>query len=581
MIIFGYKSRAGSLNVVLNTEKGGEMLAEKYVKISYESYDDFIQNCKIQVPKDFNFAFDIVDKIADAQPNKKAIIWCNSKGEERVLTFSDIKRESNRTANFFKSFGIKKSDAVMVILKRHYEYWYCAIALHKLGALMVPATHLLTVKDIKYRVKTAGIKTIVTASDKRITEIINEVKRDLPELKNIISMRGYVNGLVECSKKIEKFSDVFERPTGSEATKTYDKFLLYFTSGTTGMPKMVYHDFSYPLGHIITARFWQNLDDDSLHLTVADTGWAKASWGKLYGQWICGACVFVYDYEKFNHHDLIEKISKYGVTSFCAPPTVYRYMIKEDFSKYDLSKLKYVETAGEPLNPEVFYQFKKMTGLDIKEGFGQTETVVLAATFPWMKVKPGSIGKPSAGWDLDIIDKENKSCKPGKEGHLIVKTKNCKPVGLFSGYYKDDAMTKTIWSNDIYDTGDVAYKDEDGYIWFIGRSDDVIKSSGYRIGPFEVENALMEHSSVLECAITGVPDDIRGSIVKATIVLAKGYNPSSGLVIELQNHVKKVTAPYKYPRIIEFVKELPKTISGKIKRKEIREKGNKSGLEFI
>ncbi|GHT42014.1 acetyl-CoA synthetase [Endomicrobiia bacterium] len=548
------------------------MLAEKYVKISYESYDDFIQNCKIQVPKDFNFAFDIVDKTADAQPNKKAIIWCNSKGEERVFTFSDIKRESNRTANFFKSLGIKKSDAVMVILKRHYEYWYCAIALHKLGALMVPATHLLTVKDIKYRVKTAEIKTIVAASDKRITEIINEVKKDLPELKNIVSMRGYVNGRVEYSKEIEKFSDVFERPTGSEATKTYDKFLLYFTSGTTGMPKMVCHDFSYPLGHIITARFWQNLDDDSLHLTVADTGWAKASWGKLYGQWICGACVFVYDYERFNHHDLVEKISKYGVTSFCAPPTVYRHMIKEDFSKYDLSKLKYVETAGEPLNPEVFYQFKKMTGLDIKEGFGQTETVVLAATFPWMKVKPGSIGKPSAGWDLDIVDKENKSCKPGKEGHLIVKTKNYKPVGLFSGYYKDDAMTKTVWSNDIYDTGDVAYKDKDGYIWFIGRSDDVIKSSGYRIGPFEVENALMEHSCVLECAITGVPDDIRGSIVKATIVLAKGYNPSSELVIELQDHVKKITAPYKYPRIIEFVKELPKTISGKIKRKEIREK---------
>ncbi|GHT37509.1 acetyl-CoA synthetase [Endomicrobiia bacterium] len=548
------------------------MLAEKYVKISYESYDDFIQNCKIQVPKDFNFAFDVVDKIADAQPNKKAIIWCNSKGEERVFTFSDIKKESNRTANFFKSLGIKKSDAVMVILKRHYEYWYCAIALHKLGALMVPATHLLTVKDIKYRVKTAEIKTIVAASDKRITEIINEVKKDLPELKNIVSMRGYVNGRVEYSKEIEKFSDVFERPTGSEATKTYDKFLLYFTSGTTGMPKMVCHDFSYPLGHIITARFWQNLDDDSLHLTVADTGWAKASWGKLYGQWICGACVFVYDYERFNHHDLVEKISKYGVTSFCAPPTVYRHMIKEDFSKYDLSKLKYVETAGEPLNPEVFYQFKKMTGLDIKEGFGQTETVVLAATFPWMKVKPGSIGKPSAGWDLDIIDKENKSCKPGKEGHLIVKTKNYKPVGLFSGYYKDDAMTKTVWSNDIYDTGDVAYKDKDGYIWFIGRSDDVIKSSGYRIGPFEVENALMEHSCVLECAITGVPDDIRGSIVKATIVLAKGYNPSSELVIELQDHVKKITAPYKYPRIIEFVKELPKTISGKIKRKEIREK---------
>jgi acetyl-CoA synthetase len=551
------------------------MLAEKYVKINYESYDDFIQNCKIQVPEDFNFAFDVVDKIAAAEPNKKAIIWCNPEGEERTFTFGDIKRESNRAANFFKSLGIKKGDTVMMMLKRHYEYWPCAIALHKLGALMIPATHLLTVKDVKYRVKAAEIKTIIAASDKRITEIIDEAKKDLPELKNIISVHGHVNGWIEYSKKIEKFSDVFERPIGSETTKTSDKFLLYFTSGTTGMPKMVYHDFSYPLGHIITARFWQNLDDNSLHLTVADTGWAKASWGKLYGQWICGACVFVYDYERFNNHDLMEKISKYGVTSFCAPPTVYRHMIEEDFSKYDLSKLKYAETAGEPLNPEVFYQFKKMTGLDIKEGFGQTETVVLAATFPWIKVKPGSIGKPSAGWDLDIVDEENKSCKPRKEGRLIVRTKNHKPVGLFSGYYKDDAMTKTVWSNGIYDTGDIAYKDEDDYIWFIGRSDDIIKSSGYRIGPFEVESALMEHPSVLECAVTGVPDDVRGTIVKATIVLTKEYKSSFELVTELQNHVKKVTAPYKYPRIIEFVEELPKTISGKIKRKEIREKGNK------
>jgi acetyl-CoA synthetase len=558
-----------------------EMLADKYVKINYKSYDDFIQNYKIQIPDNFNFAFDIVDKIADDEPSKKAIIWCNHKGEERVFTFSDIKRKSNRLANFFKSLGIKKGDGVMVMLKRHYEYWHCAIALHKLGALMIPATHLLTLRDIKYRVKAAGIKTIITTSDKRITDIVDEAKKDLPKLKNIISASGHVHGWIEYSKEIEKFSDVFKRPTGSKATKISDKFLLYFTSGTTGMPKMVCHDFSYPLGHIITARFWQNLDDTSLHLSVADTGWAKASWGKLYGQWLCGACVFVYDYERFNHHDLMEKVSKYKVTSFCAPPTVYRHVIKEDFSKYDLSKLKCAQSAGEPLNPEVFYQFKKKTGLDIREGFGQTETVAIVATFPWMKVKPGSIGKPSAGWDIDIVDKENRSCKPGIEGRLVVKTKNHKPVGLFLGYYKDDAMTKTVWGNGIYDTGDVAYKDKDGYIWFVGRNDDVIKSSGYRIGPFEVESALMEHSCVLECAITGVPDDTRGTVVKATIVLAKKYSPSRRLAVELQNHVKKITAPYKYPRIIEFAKKLPKTISGKIKRKEIREKGNKSRLKFI
>jgi acetyl-CoA synthetase len=547
------------------------MLASKYVKVAYKSYEDFVKNCKVCVPQNFNFAFDVVDEIANTEPNKKAMIWCNCKGKEKTLTFNDIKKESNRVANFLRSLGIKKGDVVMVMLKRHYEYWYCAVALHKLGALLVPATHLLTAKDVKYRIRAANIKIIIAAVDERIVKIINEAKEGCPELKNVVSVQGHVPGWLEYSKGIERFSDIFERPIGNKASTVDDKFLLYFTSGTTGMPKMVYHDFSYPLGHIITARFWQNLDDDSLHLTVADTGWAKASWGKIYGQWLCGACVFVYDYERFSHQDLIDKISKYGVTSFCAPPTVYRYIIREDFSKYDLSKLKYVETAGEPLNPEVFHQFKKTTGLEIKEGFGQTETVVFAANFPWIKSKPGSVGKPSAGWDVDIVDGQNNSCQPRQEGHLVIKVKNGRPVGLFLGYYKDDVGTKRVLNNGLYYTGDVAYKDEDGYIWFVGRSDDVIKSSGYRIGPFEVESALMEHPSVLECAITGMPDSIRGVVVKATIVLTEKYKPSNELVIELQNHVKNVTAPYKYPRIIEFVEELPKTISGKIKRKEIRE----------
>ncbi|MDR0800412.1 MAG: AMP-binding protein [Endomicrobium sp.] len=551
------------------------MLIDKYVKIDYKSYEDFIKNCKIRVPKNFNFAFDVVDEIAYASPDKKAMVWCNPEGEEKILTFNDIKRESNRAANFFKSLGIKKGDAVMLMLKRHYEYWYCAIALHKLGALMIPATHLLTVKDIKYRVKVANIKMIVAAADKRITDAVDEAKKKLPELKTVVSVKGYSKGWVEYYKEIEKYPEVFKRPSGSEATNVNDKSLLYFTSGTTGMPKMVCHDFSYPLGHIITARFWQNLDDKSLHLTVADTGWAKAAWGKIYGQWLCEACIFTYDYERFNPEDLLEKIAKYGVTSFCAPPTIYRYIIKEDLSKHDLSRLKYAETAGEPLNPEVFYQFKKMTGLEIKEGFGQTETVVFAATFPWMKVKPGSVGKPSAGWRINIVDGENNPCETGQEGRLVIRTDEQKPVGLFAGYYKDEALTKNAWDNGIYDTGDIAYTDEDGYLWFVGRSDDVIKSSGYRIGPFEVESALMEHPCVLECAVTGVPDKERGAIVKATVILAKGYEPSSELVTELQDHVKKVTAPYKYPRTVEFVKEIPKTISGKIKRKEIRESGKK------
>lgn len=547
------------------------MLVDRYTKSNYSSYEDFIANCKIKVPENFNFGFDIVDETAKQTPDKKAMIWCNEEGDERIFTFDDIRKYSNKTANFFKSLGIKKGDFVMLMLKRRYEYWFCAVALHKIGAVLIPATHLLTVKDIKYRVEAVDIKTIVAAADKRITDVVDEARVELPGLKNVISVNGKVDGWLEYSTEVEKHSDIFERPAGEEATKNDDIFLMYFTSGTTGMPKMAYHDFTYPLGHILTARFWQNLDDSCIHLTVADTGWAKTSWGKIYGQWISGACLFTYDYERFHPDELLEKVAKYGVTSFCAPPTVYRHIIKEDISKFDLSKLRYAETAGEPLNPEVFHQFKKMTGLEIKEGFGQTESVVFAANFPWLKVKPGSMGKPAAGWDVDIVDDENNSCDVGQEGHLVIRTPNGKPVGLFCGYYKDEALTKRCWSNDIYDTGDMAYKDEDGFLWFVGRSDDVIKSSGYRIGPFEVESALMEHPSVLECAITGVPDNERGSVVKATIILAKGYEPSQELIVELQDHVKRVTAPYKYPRIIEFVKDLPKTISGKIRRIEIRE----------
>jgi acetyl-CoA synthetase len=511
--------------------------------------------------------------MANINPDKKAMVWCNPEGDEETFTFSNMKTESNKTVNFLKSLGLKKGDVVMVMTKRRYEYWYFAIAFHKLGILMIPATHLLTAKDIRYRVEAVDIKAIVATANKRIIDTIDEAKKDLSVLKHLISVGGHVDGWTDYSKELKNFSDVFNRPIGEEATVVSDKFLLYFTSGTTGMPKMAYHDYSYPLGHIITARFWQNLDDNSLHLTVADTGWAKASWGKIYGQWLCGACVFVYDYERFNAKDLLQKIAKYKLTSFCAPPTVYRHIIREDFSKYNLSKLKYAETAGEPLNPEVFYQFKKYTGLEIREGFGQTETIALAAMFPWIKVKPGSIGKPSPGWDVDIVDSKNRSCKPGEDGRLIIRTGKGRPTGLFLGYYnKDKAMAKNIWKNDIYDTGDMVYRDKDGYIWFIGRFDDVIKSSGYRVGPFEVENALMEHPCVLECAVTGVPDELRGAVVKATVVLAKGYNASKELIIELQNHVKKVTAPYKYPRIIEFVDDLPKTISGKIKRNEIRER---------
>jgi acetyl-CoA synthetase len=361
----------------------------------------------------------------------------------------------------------------------------------------------------------------------------------------------------------------FSRP--SKVNTNSDIMLLYFTSGTTGMPKMVQHNFAYPLGHVATAKFWHQVRDGGLHITVADTGWAKAAWGKIYGQWICGTALFVYDYDRFVPQDMLNVIVKYKVTTFCAPPTVYRFLIREDLSKYDFSALKNCTVAGEPLEPEIYEQFKAGTGIKLRECYGQTELTVTVCTYPWMEPKPGSMGRPSPGYDIDLLRDDGSSCDMGEEGQLVIRTGKRKPIGIFGGYYRDEELTKSVWHDDIYYTGDMAWRDEDGYLWFVGRSDDVIKSSGYRIGPFEVESALMEHQAVLECAITGVPDPDRGTVVKATVVLAKGWSPSEELKKELQNHVKKITAPYKYPRIVEFVTELPKTISGKIRRVQIRE----------
>lgn len=550
------------------------MLNKKYINKEFKSYEDFKNNLEINVPENFNFAFDIVDEIANKEPQKKAIVWCDDKGAHREFTFGEIKKYSNKTANFFKSLGIKKGDAVMLILKRRFEFWFAIIALHKIGAVPIPATHLLTEKDIVYRNNAADIKMIVAVSTDNVSQAVDKAESKSPTLKFKVAVNGNVDGWYNFDQEIEKQSDIFEKPTGNEATKNDDKFLLYFTSGTTGMPKMVLHDFTYPLGHIITST-WQNIRENGLHLTVADTGWAKSAWGKLYGQWINGCTVFVYDYDKFIPKELLTVISKYGVTSFCAPPTIYRYFIKEDVTKYDLSKLKYCTIAGEPLNPEVYNQWKDLTGLRLMEAFGQTETVALLCNFPWMDPKIGSMGKPSPLYDIDIVDENNNSCEAGEVGQIAIRVSGKKPLGMFCGYYRDEALTKTVWHDGIYFTGDTAYKDEDGHYWFVGRADDIIKSSGYRIGPFEVESALIEHPSVLECAITAVPDPDRGQIVKATIVLSKGYVASEELKKEIQNHVKKVTAPYKYPRIVEFVKELPKTISGKIRRVQIREEGDK------
>ncbi len=552
------------------------MLLNKYVsKVDFASYEDFKENFKINVPGNFNFGFDIVDEYAKISPEKSALVWCDENGREAAYNFGQMKLYSDKAANYFKSLGIKKGDAVMLILKRHFEFWFASVALHKLGAICIPATHLLTPKDIAYRCKAASIKMIVSCADKKVIESVDAAQKDSPTLKLKASVRQRFGGWEYFDEGLEKANPAFRRPVGPEATQNDDIFLLYFTSGTTGMPKMVCHDFTYPLGHIMTAKFWLNNTDGGLHLTVADTGWAKAAWGKIYGQWIAGSSVFVYDYEKFVPKNLIEVVTRHGVTSFCAPPTIYRYLIKEDLSKYDFTKLKYCCTAGEPLNPEVYNQFLKLTGHKLMEAYGQTETVVQIATFPWMAPKPGSMGKPMACYDIDIVDDNGNSCEAGIEGQIAIRLSKTRPIGMFKGYYRDEALTQTVWHNNMYYTGDIAYRDEDGYFWFVGRSDDCFKSSGYRIGPFEVESALLEHPAVLECAITAVPDPDRGQIVKATVVLTKNYTASDALVKELQEHVKKVTAPYKYPRIVEFVSELPKTISGKIRRVEIRGKKEK------
>jgi acetyl-CoA synthetase len=556
-----------------------QMLDKFLAKQDFKSYEDFISNFRIAVPDRFNFAYDVVDRFAESDPGKTAMVWCDDKGGEAVFTFGEMKRYSDKAANLFRLIGIKKGDPVMLILKRRYEYWFCTLALNKIGAVTIPATHLLSVKDIVYRNNAADIRMIVCVDDPDVMQRVEESAGMSPSLKFKAKLGGPGSGWIDFSGGLESAPEHFRRPVNSDGTRNEDTMLLYFTSGTTGMPKMVRHNFTYPLGHILTAKFWQNVRNNGLHFTVADSGWAKSAWGKIYGQWISGSAVMTFDYDKFNPKRMMEVIEKYKVTTFCAPPTIYRFLIKEDLSRYDLSGLKYCVVAGEPLNPEVFKQFLDATGIKLMEGFGQTECTVAIATYEWMEPKPGSMGKCSPGYDIDILNEEGKSCEAGEEGQIVIYTDKHKPVGMFDGYYRDETLTSGVWHNGVYYTGDMAWRDEDGYYWFVGRADDIIKSSGYRIGPFEVESALLEHPAVLECAITAVPDPDRGQVVKATIVLSKNYVASEELAKELQEHVKKVTAPYKYPRIIEFVKELPKTISGKIRRVQIRNVDNKQETE--
>ncbi|MBR3872516.1 MAG: AMP-binding protein [Paludibacteraceae bacterium] len=549
-------------------------MLERFVEKTYfTSQEDFVNNLKIKAPENFNFGYDVVDAWAKENPNKRAICWTNDKGEHIDFSYADLKEKTDKTAAYFQSLGIGKGDMVMLILKRRYEFWYSIIALHKLGAVVIPATHLLTEKDIIYRCEAADIKAIVAVGDTVVLDHIKNALPKCPSVKSVISVGPQVyEGFEDFTKGIENAGE-FVRPENVNTNN--DISIIYFTSGTSGNPKMVAHDFCYPLGHIVTGSYWHNLTEESLHLTVADTGWGKAVWGKLYGQMIAGASIFVYDHEKFTPADMLKMIQEYKITSFCAPPTIFRFMIREDLTKYDLSSLKWATIAGEALNPSVYQEFYELTGIKLREGFGQTETTCTVLTTPWMEPKPGSMGKPNPAYNVDIVMTDGRSAEVGEQGEIIIRIdENKKPFGLFLGYYRDEARTKEAYHDGIYHTGDVAWKDEDGYLWFVGRNDDVIKSSGYRIGPFEVESALMSHDAVVECAITAVPDPIRGQVVKATIVLAADYKDKAGdaLIKELQDYVKRVTAPYKYPRIIEFVNELPKTISGKIRRVEIREK---------
>ena len=543
-----------------------EAIYKKYVE---EKLDEkgILQNIIFKIPEDFNFGYDCVRALAGKCPDKPAMYWLSKNKEEKIFTFLDIEKYSNKTANYFESLGIKRGDRVMLILKRHYQFWYSIVALHKMGAVVIPATNQLTQKDFIYRFNKAGVKAVICTAD---GDVASQCELALPESKTV-TIKSIVNGKKDgwesFDEKIESFSDQY---VCKERNVKSDTMIMYFTSGTTGYPKIVAQDYTYALGHLVTARYWQNVDPNGIHFTISDTGWGKAVWGKLYGQWLCESAVFTYDFDKFDSADMLSVMQKYAITTFCAPPTMYRFFIKENLSKYNLSSLKHTCIAGEALNPEVFKQFYEATGLKPMEGFGQTETTLAIANLIGTQPKPGSMGKPNPQYDVALLASDGKNAKTGEVGEICIRTDRWIAPGMFKGYYEDSEKTKEAWYDNHYHTGDMAWFDEDGYYWYVGRTDDLIKSSGYRIGPFEIESVIIEHPSVLECAVTGVPDPVRGQLVKATIVLAKGFTASEDLKKEIQDYVKNLTAPYKYPRVIEFVDELPKTISGKIRRKVLR-----------
>lgn len=538
----------------------------------FTDYEDFKANFELKIPSNFNFARNVVDRYAEIVPSKLALVWCDDSGESHYFTFKEISQKSKQTAAFLSASGIQKGDTVMLILRRRYEFWFFLLALHRIGAIAVPATNQLLQKDIEYRTQAASIKMIVSYDDDDVLQRIQNAAKNSPCVEKLVTTGKEKKGWISYSEEIQNYSPDFEP---LQSTQNTDTMLVYFTSGTSGQPKMVQHNFIYPLAHIVTAKYWQQVTDGGLHLTVAETGWAKAMWGKIYGQWICGSAVMVYDMASFSPSKTIDVIAKYRVTTFCAPPTTYRFMVRADIKKYDLSALKHITTAGEALPKELFDKVYEATGLKMCEAFGQTETTVLTGNFPGMKVKPGSMGKPSPLYDIEIVRDDGTKCKPNEEGSIVIHLKQNEqlefPAGLFQGYYKNAEQTKKAFMNGEYYTGDRAYYDKDGYLWFIGRNDDVIKTAGYRVSPFEIESTLLLHPCVSECAVIGVPDEKRGQAIKAVIVLKKDFEPTKELKLQIFEFMKERTAAYKHPRIIEFVSELPKTISGKIQHAKLRQ----------
>ena len=551
---------------VMAAKTSEKLVCEKFVETK-EDADGRLQSIKFKNTDTFNFGFDIVDGIAEKYPEKLAMLHLDVNKTERRFTFKDIKRASNQVANYFTSLGIKRGDKVMLVLKRHYQFWFCMVALHKLGAVAIPATNQLKEHDFEYRYNSAGVKAIVCTADGDTYEYAQSAAKKCPQVEKLIMVGGSKEGWLDFDKEYPLFSGKFERP--QDCSQGDETALMFFTSGTTGNPKMAAHKHTYALGHYVTAKYWHCCERDGLHLTISDTGWGKSLWGKLYGQWLCEGAVFVYDFDRFDENDILPMFAEYNITTFCAPPTMLRMLIRGDLSKFDLSSIHHMTTAGEALNPEVFNKFKEATGLEIMEGFGQTETTLAIANLYGTTPKIGAMGKANPQYDVDVVDSDGKSVPAGEVGEIVIHTDKSVPCGLFREYYRDSEKTEEAWHDGLYHTGDTAWRDEDGYFWYVGRVDDVIKSSGYRIGPFEIESVIMELPYVLECGVSAVPDEVRGQVVKASIVLTKGTEPTEELKKEIQKYVKDHTAPYKYPRVVVFRDELPKTISGKIQRNKL------------